>query len=319
MTILNFSQISELELASPADLFLAGSGYEQRATHCASKHSAFAAKRVAFAFTEHSTTPSRKRNDRTFSKLGFELLPGAGDDASVPSQYLIEAISTLDTPVPRIVIDFSSMTRTWLAGLVRDLGQLSREVEVDFAYSPATYAGPKHDRLNPVHVGPILEDDSPLQAPNAPISLVLGVGYGQDEALGVVELLDPREAFAFVTATPLDRRFEKRIADANDELFERIGHDRVIPYSLTDWTRTAFTLDSLCSRLQFESRVVVVSLGPKPFSLITLLLASVRRKIGVWRISPGAQAPPQQRVPLGPVLAARVRFGYSSDSAHRAR
>lgn len=308
MNTIAFAHAPETSLDEGVDAFIACSGYEERASHAAALHSANARTRIALAFAEQKNHASRKKNDRRLRKMGFEFVPAFGDAPDIPQQVLRQAIDSASTEVPKLVIDFSSMTRVWLAAIVEYLATVERPVEVLFSYSPSKFSPPKHDDLNPVHVGPILPGHGPLQHPSAPISLVLGVGYGQDEALGVVELLDPRETFAFVTHAPLDRRFKPRIERANEELFSRVGHERVIPYSLTDWDSLAFTLDSLCSRLQFETRTVIVSLGPKPFSLISLLLAQVRKEIGIWRVSTGPSAPAHPRPPLGPCIVGRTRF-----------
>ena len=307
MTVISFAQQPEESLASECDVFLASSGYEERASFCSVKYSTRALTKIALAFDEQSDHPVRRKNDRRFRHAGFSLIRASGDASNQINEVLVEPLQRSNR-TPRVVVDFSSMTRVWLATIIRALTSYGRPVEALFSYTPSKFSRPRHDDLNPVHVGPILPDDGPLQQPSAPISLVLGIGYGQDEAIGVVELLDPRETFAFFTDTPLDARFARQIARANDELFTRVGRERIIPYSLNDWDSLAFTLDSLCSRLQYESRTVLISLGPKPFSLISLLVAAARPQLGVWRVSTGPQAPPHPRQPLGVCIPARVVF-----------
>lgn len=313
MKLLGFRQLSPAELAAQTfDVAIAACGYEERAPFAASAIAQRCQTRLVARFAEHRSLASRRRNEARFQELGFASEQLSGEDRVGFSDFAMRGVARyLSGDLVRIALDFTCMTRAWSWGLLRALQKLTTtcSIEVTLIYSPATFTPPPATSRPVDSLGPLVPFDGPVIIPSQPVALVLGVGYEPDEALGVLEFVDPRESFAFITDSPSDDRFHRAIKRSNRELFSRVGAENVLRYRLSDWQQLVASLDSLCSRLLLEDRVVIAPLGPKPFGIAALLVSLVREEIDVWRVSLGPAARPQRRPPSGECIAGIAMFG----------
>ena len=300
----DFSTVTDVR----GDLLLAASGYEYRSACVAerlrkSKHT----RRVALGFNDRKTRGSRRRNDRIFKELGFALVLADGDDPSVPRMVLLETLSGITNP--KIVVDYTVMTTVWYASLISALGSFEEEAskaEVYFIYQPSLFSPPKPPRPN-AHIGPIAEFCS-LTLPDKPTALVMGLGYIPLRSAGLIDYVEPKEIYAFIADPGTDERFVREVEKNNKETLARIGKDNVVRYPLDDLRLLEVRLNTLVSALQRDYRVIIAPLGPKPFSLISLLLAQKLRTVDVWRVSSGAKGNVYRRKDVGEPIPLCVRF-----------
>jgi len=313
MKLISTAQIAESTLSdSTFDVFVAASGYETRAVytllHVNPKHIPV---KVAFGFTDRITA-QREDNDHTFERAGVGLIPASGDSPHVVREFVRRQLEEFKGDRVRLFADYSCMTRTWYAGLIEAVESVGNKktIECVFNYSPAQFASPLDTAPNAV-VGPIPGFCS-LDEPEKPSALVLGLGYERERALGLLEYVDPAISFAFYTDPALDNRYADVVVANNSALLDRMPKERIYRHPLADLQRTANLLLSLYSGLRDEYRVILAPLGVKPFSLLCLLLAARFADLDVWRVTPGAKAPPQDRKPLGPILLFEAIFERSA-------
>jgi hypothetical protein len=301
---------------STLDLFIVACGYEERAVHVAQMLGTGPTRRVSLAFTEHQDHPVRRKNESILNNLGFDRIECSGEDVVTATSWLSSALPSAENQTIRIGIDISSMTRAWCGGLVRSISALPREhpIDVSFFYSPATFSPPVQRSVPPRVLGPIPGVTSGLQLPDRPISLVVGLGYEDDKALGLVEYLEPRSTWLFYTDPAADPQYVDHVKEANEVLLDKVGEDNVIRYKHTDMLFLVTALDSLLGGLVDHSRVVIAPLGPKPFGLIAFLLALKYEAVDVWRVSSGSASEPHVRAPLGEIFGLNARFVPSSEA-----
>jgi hypothetical protein len=312
MQLTNTTQINEAVLAGlEFDLFVGASGYETRAafamTQLGSKR--FRDK-VVFGFEDRKSC-QREENDRVFARHGCIVTPVKGDSVQQVQLILRKWLNERSGTCSRILVDYTSMTRSWYAGIIEAIRRFDDggAIECVFVYSPAEFAEPPEPSPNAI-VDPI-PGFCGLDVPEKPTALVIGLGYERSRALGLLEYIDPAVTFAFYVDPPLDLRFRDAVLTNNAAVLDKIrkdGSGRIFTHPLLDMQRTSDLLMSLYSGLSDEYRVILAPLGVKPFSLLCLLMASQFRDIDVWRVSAGIKAPPQDRRPCGVLLTLSARF-----------
>jgi hypothetical protein len=309
MKLASTSQIQQPDLSQHHfDVFIGASGYESRATYaCTCIDLTKIRDRIAFGFTDR-ITPQRKNNDDFFIKADVTILPTSGDSCQLVREELQRRIESVDNDVVRIFVDYTSMTRSWYAGVIETLGsvQNKKRVECVFSYSPAIFTNPREATPNSL-VGP-LPGFCGLDVPDKPSALIIGLGYERDRALGLFQYVDPAISFAFYTDPVLDPRFLDTVKASNTTLLNILPKENIYTHPLSDLQRTGDLLLSLCAALRDDCRIILAPLGVKPFSLICLLLAARFRDIDVWRVSPGTKSPPQEREALGKLLMLKTVF-----------
>jgi hypothetical protein len=302
-------QRSASQVAGEAfDIFITASGYEQRAVHCMRKFPVNRIpKRVAFGFNDR-ITQQREDNDREFSRAAVPVMLSSGDSGDVLREWVSEALEEFTGKPTRVLVDYSSMTRTWYAAILEAflIAEVNSSIECVFSYSVAEYSAPSYYSSN-ASVGPIPNFCS-LSAPDKPSALIIGLGYEQERALGLVEYIDPAYTCAFYTDPALDQRFRDAVLQNNQAFLSKLPRERLYPYPLADLQRTGDMLNSVCRALLDEHRVILAPLGMKPFSLLCLLLATKLPEADVWRVTPGTKAAPIDRRAAGPILALAATF-----------
>lgn len=281
------------EATRKATALVGVSGYESRSSGCLDLLHDFKGRGYAWAFQEEPLTLSRPSNDQRFRDRGFQIdtLPR---DSQESAERLMQQILTAPGGAPSsIVIDVSSMSRRWHAGIVRYLRllELAEPLTVYFVYVPAVFAPPPSD-VPPSEVAVPIRGFSGLAFPDRPVALLLGLGYEAERALGLRELLDP---FLTVTMIPssTDARYIEQVLASNREVLEAAQDDWRFRYALADPAGTFLTLESITSGLLNDFRVVATSLGPKLFGLLCLLAGSRRPELSVWWVSAGSQLVPR--------------------------
>lgn len=295
--------------AAEIDLVIAASGYERRATFIARKiHSLKAARRVALGFTDRLVL-NREPNDALFRELGYELISAEGDSDEIIRGLLGNYLGVVRKRNVKIILDYSSMTRVWYAGvidLLRGSALDLESVDVYFAYTPSAFSKPGPPGAN-AYMGPI-RGFSGLALPDKKIALVIGLGYERQRALGLVEYVEPAETILLFAKPALDERFVREVERNNAEVIDRVGRNNIVTYPIADLAATASILTSLCLSLNESYRVILAPLGPKPLTLLCLLLATRYANFDVWRVSAGEKGVAYNRPPLDRVLVCKTTF-----------
>lgn len=288
------------------DLMLAASGYEQRATTVAKSLTKLKIRRkVALGFQDRREL-ARDENDEIFRSIGVEIVPMESAVEDFLEEELTEAIRGANGEICKIVVDYTSMTRIIYADVLRILRE-SREggrVVCYFTYTPSHFSPPQPPTGN-LHVAPI-RGFSRLEIPDIPTALIVGLGYEERRALGLVDYVEAAESYAFLSDPAIDDRFVEAVRDSNRFLLRRLGEERTFHYPLPDLRATAAILSSVALGLVGDYRVILAPLGPKPFTLLCLLLASRFPKFDVWRVSSGTKGNVYERPPYGAPLVVRA-------------
>jgi hypothetical protein len=183
------------------------------------------------------------------------------------------------------------------------------EIELDMYYAPARYRPGGVDQGVVEVCGPVIPELAGWSArPEDPLSLLLGVGYEVEKAMGAIEYLEVGDVWIF-RPRGIDERYDRDVDKANETLREFVKTDRVVDYPVLSPYLGCVKLESLISGLAERNRVLLIPFGPKIFAGMCLLISCLRGgDVGVWRISGGATTPPVDHAPSGQISVLRSRF-----------
>ena len=295
-----------IEEVDQIDLFICSSGYEERSTYLASKLMSRTrdSVKVSCSFSSDRNHKQRIQNDKVFTKLGFESFDGNGDDDYFMERLLNSLIEKYfrEREKITILIDYSSMTRLWYASLLRCLyfHKFPIEIRSLFSYSMAKYQPPSQVVTHNIHVNPI-QGYSEFSIPDKPTALIIGMGYERERAFGLTEYFDA-EPFLFYNDNYSETQFVRDVEELNKELINAIPPDKIYKYNINNLEYLENTLYRLCSSLNAKYRVIIAPCGPKPFTLISLLVSLRLNNVDVWRISAGNSRNQIRRIANGELI-----------------
>jgi hypothetical protein len=277
------------------------SGYESRARAFAQQIRTLSnfkkVSKYAWGFKEYQDDPVRMKNDASLERMGYGMSIISSSDSDLPEKTLSDIILESSRPLS-LVVDISSMTRTWYGGIIKALSRAKHNFPIDiiFAYTPAVWS----KNVEPIPpnevVGPVSGYSSHV-LPNKPTALIIGLGREDERAIGLIEYLDPKTTVCFYASPGSDVRYEDEVVGANDILFPPISPEKNYPYDLFDTFGTYKMLESVCQGLVRDYRVVLVSLGPKIFGLLCFMINISLPEISVWRVSPATRQTPIDHKP----------------------
>jgi hypothetical protein len=307
------------------DLCVLACGYESRARRFAELFPFESAERVALEFDRQRALAFQTNRD-VLSASGFTLESVSDSALKDFMVSLVEAAQERKAGgLLSIFVDISSQSRNRLASLIEAIFVCSEQLKITvfFGYTPAAYSQPPIVAAPNVAIGPVSSFFAGWpKDPDLPLSLIIGLGYESDRALGAVEYLEPANVWALLPHSR-ETRYDASLRTANAALFHQIGKENVIPYKVEDPNTILALLAALAAHLSRFSSVLLLPSGPKILVLLALLLACERRDTSVWRVSAGIDDPPIDRTPAGDpivvecVFAPQILNAAKSDSTEQ--
>ncbi len=285
-------------------------GYERRSRFVAERLADRARVRVASAFLAQRVE-SFDENMQWMSDSNFTVESHTDEEFSSWLSNQLASVAAASTDHKQTVcIDISSLSRNRLARAVWSVlaSNVLDHLSVEFAYAPAQYEEPPEFGAPMGIAEPAIPEFSGWSGdPATPISMVVGVGYEPEKAIGSVEYFEATSVWAFAP-TGTDTRYDASVLAANRSLHEFVaGSQHWVEYPVLDAYRTFTTLESLSSGLLTEGRVLLVPFGPKSFALACMLVAAEHwPAVAVWRVSSGQLGVPFDRDASGPICSLRI-------------
>ena len=296
--------------------FIAASGYENRCTYLVDNLVIEADRKIALAFDDKKDYLYRKKNDRRFADEKFEFIeePASSKDNLIK---LLNSICSYDHGSDKIsfLIDYSCMSKIWYAAIINYF--LSNELrlknlEVYFSYTSAVFAEPlrpvKRILLKTPEV--LMETSSGSGRPRA---LIIGLGFEKYLTSRLVEKLEYDRLFAFYSDPAFDSRYADRVVRNNRKILKKLPSSNIFKFPIEDLKETDSILTSLVMRLRLTHHVIILPVGPKPFTLSSLLLAARYPDIEVWNIDTTYSAPAYNRNPMGEPKVCKVLFSSEEE------
>jgi len=300
----------------PYDLAMFALGFESRATCFLADVSESSKHARAFGFN-HGHNKIYEQNRQRFYDAKVSVHDSLSD-IDFESE-ITTALSELDdTEQQQIFADISCFTRFRLAAIVHSVFKIAKsrtnDLTVDFVYALAKFEKPNSIKRPNTVVGPAHQAFAGWsQGSYSSTATVLGLGYEQDQAMGVVEYLQAGEVWAFSPNSPI-AAYKPEVGKANKLLLSEIPAHHVIQYDVCTPSSVVATLESVVRGLGDRHSVVLVPFGPKIFVLCTLIVAAIRQDVAVWRVSQGNAIEPHDRVASDVKVGLRLVFRGNKES-----
>lgn len=285
MAIIN--SISNVEINSILndiiDCLIVSIGYEERSVNILSLLCSKAKEVLIFGYsTDHEL--SYDENLEKCKKMGFPVQDNLSD-----AQFRSSLFSNLDklgNEWIHISVDVSSFNRTRLAIIIEFFDSYHGDcpIFVDFIYRQAKYSPPHDNVMLNDFFGPVTPYFAGMIGnPSIPTIPVIGLGYEKGKALGAIELLQAEEVWLLLPQSN-NQNYSKAVVTANSVLLDSINSNNIIEYNLFDPAACWVILESLIHGLKKFSRPIFLPLGPKMFAVVSMLVATKHRDVGVWRV-----------------------------------
>lgn len=294
------------------DLIICACGYEKRSRFIASELWTRAKKRVAIGFDYH-LAGSLKENVEWFDQHGFFDWKGGGFGEVADIDFLSVLQSVFcgvgDADPIKICVDISSFSSVRLANIVEFfwMSKFKTTVLVDFLYAPGKHYAKSEEDVEIQFAGPVSNQFAGWACrPELPVVAILGLGMEYERSLGAFEMLSPAIAYTFATIGT-NAKITKQINKANEGLYPLVPEMQRFIFDIGRPLDCLGALRSLVSGALKEGRPIFVPLGPKIFTLASLIIASeFFPNVGVWRISTGRSGNPIDIVERGDIVGFSV-------------
>lgn len=210
---------------------------------------------------------------------------------------LEEEITKSTKEIFNLFVDYSCMTKSWYYTMIiflsnKDLFQ--KEIKVFFSYTPSVFSMPLEPKPN--------TDISPLPGKyiipnNKPKALIVGLGYEENKAQGIIDQLDPAITYLFYTDPALDDQFVEAVKKNNSSILEEFKNN-TIKFPSDDLLYLERELSKIYFLLKDKYNIIIAPLGTKPFAFVSMMLSVIFHDIEIWRVGSGEDINPYPRVPF---------------------
>jgi len=295
------------------DLALFASGYETRCTFVASQFEQLNAERiVVLGFANEEGNLDRRDNHDNWWRMsrGTEPEVLSPDD---PTQIyeLLNRHLPLSLDTPRVLVDYSSMSRVWYSAVMTWARFAERaSVEIDFVYAPGAYQleaqGGEYPALVVRGMETVPGFDGLIEQDKEDAAICsLGLDWWQPWA--VMENMAPDRALA-VWGVHNDAVAERAASVNEDFLKSYVAAEDRYPVRLASVANTYRLLAELSAGMLTRWNVAFVGMGPKPIGLAGLLVGCELPAVSCIRVH-GAPPSSHDVQPDGTIIATHVEFG----------
>lgn len=296
------------------DLALFASGYEARCTYVPRM---FERTRIdsitVLGFAAVRDSEQRQENDRYFENQWSSrpIVLSADDEEDL--YPVLQSLAQSPKRELRILVDYSSMSRLWYAGLINwaRFSVATHRIVVDFVYSVGRYG--KTDRS--IVIDAILPlpgcEGGALRFGTS--TAVFGLGFWGEMAECVLEDLEPDRVYSFLASPGAIPEYRALVMEGNESIIQH-SH-AVLEIPLFSVSAAVQHLSELVTPYRRSDEIVFVPMGPKPHVLASVLVATRFREVSCLRVSAQRQRPESIEA-SGDVIATRVEFVAPKRALH---
>lgn len=280
MIISNLYNCDFSEIESSYDLYIGVAGKEPRSYYLATNTNIIklAKNKYVIPYLETTEKPCDYPKD-------IEWINNAHDIAN-PIWCIVEDFLVKEKDCLSIIIDYSSMSRLLYGSFLKSCFEYSGKTKIKlcFIYNVAKPSPPPETQS--FHFEP-MPDYCRIRLPQNPTALIIGLGYEEGRAYSLKDYFDAEVVNVFRTDKRSSVDYYELVDKNNDRLLRQIALSEsslIFEYSLDNIDYTHKVLSNLCQDLSEHYRVVIAPCGPKPFTLISLLVALRLGSVDVWRV-----------------------------------
>lgn len=305
---LQASQIAEM------DLIIACCGYEQRSVSLM-QYYGNEIKAIPNKCAIVYNSPECKEiedNETIFKQYDFSLVKVSPQESFSKIKKVIEEFFKMVNGKERcnVLVDYSSMNREWYSAIILYLEQYnpssSSYLDCVFYYSIPKYDGEIDQQYAFSSVKP-LEGYTSFFMPDKPLSLFIGLGSEERALNGIRQYADVAPSYVHYFYTCNEHIFSQN--NTYKSMFDSINEANKHIYDLQKMVPLFNTMTDLYKMLNPNFRVTIISCGPKPFTLLSLIFARIFG-VDVWKLETNISSHIVNKIPSGENVA--FQFTYKS-------
>lgn len=294
-------------VAESYDVALFTNSHEERCTHVPQQISTSKVQRAVVLEARGGVRQENAELHTAFYQDHWNVVPTRIDaDDEGPIYYLLRENTASGHAEARILVDYSSMSQLWYAGVLNWARYVRHfdSVIVDLVYA----VGDHKEFTEPMVVDNILSVPGCEGGPIRPANevAIFGLGFDGLAALTVLDRIEPDTVYAFYASPGAFIDYARRAKEANRELIESHAA-AVLELPLGSVQATYRHLAELISPHLMEASISVVPMGPKPHVLSSILLSMRFPEITCLRVS-SRDPKPENVGTSGDTVVTRVHF-----------
>lgn len=196
-----------------------------------------------------------------------------------------------------IVVDYSCMTKSWYYIIMLYLANkefVFHKIKCFFSYTPSKFSEALPPKPN--------SDISPLPGKiiipnNRPRALIVGLGYEENKAQGIIDQIDPAKVFLLYSNPSLDSQFTEAIESNNENVINDFK-ETTYTYNFSSLIDIENKLKAIYYKYSNDFNIIISPIGPKPFTFVSMILSIIFPDIEIWRIGSGEDINPYPREPF---------------------
>jgi hypothetical protein len=310
LSSLDDKELKEI-IATTYDLVILASGYESRCQYVSSLLDVEKVRKKIILGFEFVGNKDLRENSNNYFNEKWGTLPTVVSSSNEMDIYslLNSAVRDVNVWPKNILIDYSSMSRTWYAAILNWIrfSNFPHDVHVDFVYSIGSYS----HCFSPIAVESILPlpgCEGSSGTSTASIA-VFGLGFEGLAPLCVSDKLQPDEIFTYLACPAADKDYPAIAKKANEELMKCAKANLELP--LSSVRITVSKLAEVISPYLKGTDITFVPMGPKPHVLAAILLAIRFEQVTCLHVN-GKAHKPVDVVAGGVVIGTSVHFKLES-------
>ena len=266
------------------DLAIFACGYEERCTAIPRKlNKENISETVVIGFSEETQGDQREINNKYFHDEWTTKIYEASSNDEQKLYEVLNNILDLKNDELRVLVDYSSMSRLWYAGILNWIKYVSGPniIFVDMLYTP----GLQKEKVTPIVINNILSIPGCEGSATSLFKTIaiFGLGFDSHAALCVLDRLEPDMYYTFLAAPTIFDDYPKHVYKINSELIS--GAENTLELPLFSVERTYVNLAEIVSLHKNEADIVFVPMGPKPQVLASILISMKFGEVTCLRVS----------------------------------
>lgn len=286
MELVQAHQVSFEELLSERiDILIAACGNESRCSHLV-QLSCFNADRKIALLIKENENEIKNRNRSFFESKNFDCYEISNNSVAEIKDVLATICHSGSCENIKLVVDYSSMTKLWYGTMINYFAMhdmLCKNLTVYFCYTPEHYIPQTSLKARKFNAEPIISHENANTA-NKPLSLLIGLGDELNKAEFLCDFFKPNDVHLFLPDPAFDEKHTIATRENNKSLISKMKPGNVYRYPAKKIEEIDAQLRSICLNLRLKNRIILVSLGPKTFSLASFLLNARYPDIEIWNL-----------------------------------
>lgn len=287
MLLDNIRTIDKAEIClEKYNLAIFSCGYEKRCTYVPSLVNLNCIdKAKVIGFKENANHKERTNNNIIYKdklKLNVDIC-SSGDDSLV-FKIIQDTLTSKHGNHIKLLIDYSSMSRIWYAGVISCLllTPTGVTVDVDFVYSDGIFTG----KYSPMVIESIkcVPGYEGKKTSTFDSLAVFGLGIDHYAPLCVYDQIEPDIVYT-ILPDPINEVFLKNTLSANKELLGKEQKRRTMKMPVNNLEVIYRYLSELVVNYRETHNISFIPMGPKPHTLALMLLAARFKEITCLRVS----------------------------------